>query len=194
MNGFVERSSYRHNNAPRRAGLSRVAEDLSAMRVTTPTPPPSATGSSTLTVGGRRRKSRSPGSMRARTDANTITTIVGKKRKSTASSSSGATASLYNPDDLVVDRGRKIKLKPKTQSRHSVENCMSIAEQQPPQNPYRPTKKQRSQSRDSREQFKKHPLSETSGPGDKSSGNSESAELSRVKKELEAVKKVRSHL
>jgi hypothetical protein len=126
---------------------------------------------------------------------NAVTTILGKKRKSTASSSSGATSSMYAPDDMIVDRGRKTKLKPKTQSRHSVENCISIVEQQP-HYPHRPSRKERSKSRDSRERPRKHPLSETSAPGEKSGANSEAAgsspaaELIQVKKELEALKKV----
>jgi hypothetical protein len=104
---------------------------------------------------------------------------------------------MYAPDDMMVDRGRKTKLKPKTQSRYSVENSTSTVEHQPQQHYHRPGKKERSKSRDSKERSKKHPLSE-SVSGEKSGANSESTsslattELSRMKKELETFKKVRS--
>jgi hypothetical protein len=115
---------------------------------------------------------------------------MSKKRKSTASSSSGATSSVYFTDDIAGDRGRKTKLK--TQSRHFVENTVSAVEQQAQQYIRRLSKKERSKSRDSRERTRKHPLSEA---GEKSGANattissSAASELSRVKKELEAIKK-----
>jgi hypothetical protein len=192
-----ERPYHRRNNTTKRAGLSRVAEDLTAMRVTTPTPPPSIPGPSMNIGSARRRKSRSPGSTRYRPDGTTIgttiSTVVSKKRKSSASASSVVT---NIPDEPIIDRGRKTKLK--TQSRYSVENSTSAAEQLPPPPPHihRLNKKQRSKSRDSKERNRKHPLSDTSRVGEKSSTNSAGAsssaasELSRVKKELDALKKV----
>jgi hypothetical protein len=129
-----------------------------------------------------------------------IATVVGKKRKSTASSSSGVTSSVYVIDDIVVDRGRKPKLKPpKTQSRNFVENSALTVERQTTQHPHRSGKKGRSKSRESRERTRKHPLSETTAPGEKSGVNTESAgsfaaaELIRIKQELDVLKKVRRY-
>jgi hypothetical protein len=195
---LTERPAHRRNHATRRAGLSRVAEDLSAMRVTTPTPPPTTPGTSTIVTVSRRRKSRSPGSTRSRTDGTTIAAAAGKKRKSTASSSSGATNSMYAVDEMICDRGRKAKSKPKTQSRHAAENSTTTMEQSQLHH-HRPSKKERSKSRDSRER-RKQPLSETSFSGEKSGVNTErvesfvTTELSRVKKELDTLKKVRRYL
>jgi len=114
---------------------------------------------------------------------------MSKKRKSTASSSSGVTSSMYFTDDIAGDRGRKTKLK--TQSRHFVENTVSAVEQQAQQYIRRLSKKERSRSRDSRERTKKHPLSEAekSGANATTISSSAASELSRVKKELEAIKK-----
>lgn len=191
----MERPAHRRSHTTRRAGLSRVAEDLSAMRVTTPTPPPTTPGTSTTVTVSRRRRSRSPGSTRSRTDGTTIAAMVGKKRKSTASSSSGATNSMYAVDEMGFDRGRKAKSKPKTQSRRSAENSTATTEQLQ-QYHHRPSKKERSKSRDSRER-RKQPLLETSFSGEKSSVNTESANsfvITELKKELDTLKKVRRYV
>jgi len=150
----------------------------------------------TTTVTGRRRRSRSPVAQ-ARTESMTIT--AGKKRKSTASSS-GATSSVYVADDMIADRGRKVKLKPKTQTRHAVENSTSVVEQQ---HPHRSSGKEKSRSHDSTEQLKKHTVMETGALDEKSvllssaaqSDNNQTSgvfEFYRVKKELELLKAVRS--
>lgn len=194
---FPERATHRrNNNAPLRSGLPRVQEGrISPMTIMPTTSAPNPGSNS-----GRRRKSRSPGSSRIRTDAGTITTSIGKKRKSSASSSSTATTFAHAPDDMVVDRGRKPKLKPKTQSRYSVENSSSALEASMPSalvTSHRLSKKDRSKSRDSKERSRKHPLSEASITIDKginlqpdAVGSFANAELLRVKKELEAHKKV----
>lgn len=94
---------------------------------------------------------------------------------------------------MVVDRGRKVKLKPKTHSRHGVENATSAVE------PHRSSGKERSKSRGSKERHKKL-VSETSALEEKNvrfSGGAQSTdtawsftELTRIKKELENLKKV----
>jgi hypothetical protein len=128
-----------------------------------------------------------------------MTITAGKKRKSTASSS-GATSSVYVADDMIADRGRKVKLKPKTQTRHAVENSTSVVEQQ---HPHRSSGKEKSRSHDSTEQLKKHTVMETGALDEKSvllssaaqSDNNQTSgvfEFYRVKKELELLKAVRS--
>lgn len=196
---IVDRSFHRRNGTAtsRRSGLALVPEDHSSAMVISATTPP------TNSAGRSRRKSRSPASMRSRTDSSTITTALGlgKKRKSTASSSSGAAGSVYGTDDMAVDRGRnpKTKLKPKVQSRYAAENTTSM-EQQSQQQPHshRFSRKERSKSHESRERTKKQPLSDTS-TGEKITniqqldivGSSSISELARVKKEIEMLKKVR---
>lgn len=207
MMSFTDRSSHRRNNANRRSSLALVPEDPSSALLAHATfSTPTAAGPS-----GRRKKSRSPASTRTRTDSSTITTAVGlgKKRKSAASSLSGTTNSIYGPDDMVVDRGRNLKpkSKAKTQSWHATENSASAAVEQPPlqSHSHRHSKKERSKSRDSKERSRKHPLSETSASGEKSvngqsgahsdsAGSFSTTELIRVRKELEALKKVCSIL
>ena len=199
----LERTSHRRNNVSHRNSLVRgpdgcglVSAAPHAMGITT-----SATTSNSS---GRRRKSRSPGSVpRPRTDSTTVTTAIGKKRKSSVSLSSAATSSVHAPDELIVDRGRKQKLKTKTLSRNSAENSTLATEQQitqPLMIPQRPSKKERSRSRSSRERgSKKFPLSESSAVISElekavNSGSDTttfaSAELLKLRKEMETLRKV----
>lgn len=203
MSGSVEWLPHRRNNAARR---TLVSQDLPSNAMITPTFP-SLVGQAGASGGGRRRKSRSPASTRTRPDFGTITIASGKKRKSVGYSSSHATTSLYavQSDDMPADRGRKTKLKPKTQSRYAPENSAStlesVSQQQPL--PHRSIKKERSKSVESKNRSRKHPLSDASasverGINGQGGGNSEStplsAELIKLKKELEAVKKVSHYL
>lgn len=100
---------------------------------------------------------------------------------------------------MVVDRGRKPKVKTKTQSRHSVENSATANDHLSLQAiSQRSSKKDRSKSRDSRERSRKHPLSESSTTAAEKSVNYNSdngasfasVEAVRLKKEIEILKKV----
>jgi hypothetical protein len=149
---------------------------------------PDTTTSITTGVTFRRRRSRSPSSTQAKIDSVTSTTSVGKKRKSIASSSSVAASFVSALDEMVVDRGRKVKSKPKTQSRHAVENLTSVVELR------RPSGKGRSKSRDSKDHLKKFVL-QTGALEEKSihfSGaqSSDATEFDRIKNELEILEKV----
>lgn len=202
MSGAERTSCRRGNNAARRTGQFRLTEDNAYPVVTVTSTKTSASETSTIGItGGRRRKSRSPGPAQARVESTINTTAAGKKRKSTASSSSTATSSLHFSDDTAVDRGRKVKLKLKTHSRHAVENSTSVVEQQ---HPHRSSGKERSRSRDAKEQLKKHSVPETGASEEKSvrlSGaaptdnirSSDAIEFLRVKKEVDILKKVHSY-
>lgn len=201
-----ERNSHRRNNVSHRNSLVRGPDGSYGLVSTTPSAMNAAASATTSSGSGRRRKSRSPGSVtRPRTDSSTVTTAMGKKRKSAISLSSAATSSVHGPDDMIVDRGRKPKLKTKTHSRNSTENSTPAMEQQIPQLPtipQRPSKKERSRSRGSRERgSKKFPLSESSAAvselekgfnsGVDAATSFTSAELLKLKKEMESLRKVR---
>ncbi|KAF7966544.1 hypothetical protein HWV62_37920, partial [Athelia sp. TMB] len=187
----------RRNTTVRRTLVTQDDHPNVTTSATSGTPQPLSQGNG----GVRRKKSRSPSSARPRTDFSTITTALGKKRKSTAPSpsSSGVTMFSAHSNDMPVDRGRKAKLKSKTQSRHALENASSAftAPLQSQTVGSRHSKKERSKSRESKERLRNQ-ASPAGFAGDKAAiehigRNSEaatlSAELSRVKKELEAVKR-----
>ncbi|KAF7976371.1 hypothetical protein HWV62_6935 [Athelia sp. TMB] len=188
----------RRNTTVRRTLVTQDDHPNVTTSATSGTPQPLSQGNG----GVRRKKSRSPSSARPRTDFSTITTALGKKRKSTAPSpsSSGVTMFSAHSNDMPVDRGRKAKLKSKTQSRHALENASSAftAPLQSQTVGSRHSKKERSKSRESKERLRNQ-ASPAGFAGDKAAiehigRNSEaatlSAELSRVKKELEAVKRI----
>lgn len=193
-----ERTSHRNSlvrGSDRSYGLVSTAPH--AMNVTT--------NATTSSGSGRRRKSRSPDSVpQPRTDSTTVTTAIGKKRKSAISLSSAATSSVHGSDEMIIDRGRKSKLKAKTHSRNFAENSTLTIEQlipQPPTVPQRPSKKERSRSRNSKETgSKKFPLSESSAvvselergvnSGSDTATLFASTELLRLKKEAEMLRKV----
>jgi hypothetical protein len=138
-----------------------------------------------------RRKSRSPGGQNVRsTEALSIATK--HRKKSTPSLS----ALSITTDDMPIDRGRQVKSKSSvvtTQSGLSVENSNM---------PARPSKreKDRSKSRDSQRQHRKHPHppSETTNRGNEPDIPPDHtdalylavADYTRMEKEIETLKKV----
>lgn len=193
---FVERTSNRRsNNATRRTSIFCGLDDgvSTVMTATIPkTNTPEMTTSTTTSLTTRRRKSRSPAAQ-----ARITASSVGKKRKSTASSSSAATSFASAIDEILsVDRGRKVKSKPKTQSRYAAENVASLV-------PHRSSVKERSKSRDSKERSRKFvseidPLEAksvhfTGGAQSTDTGSFDATELALIKDELDILKKVRRH-
>ncbi|KZP30460.1 hypothetical protein FIBSPDRAFT_814735 [Athelia psychrophila] len=184
----------RRNNTTRRALIPQDNPTNTLVSTASGVPLPLPPGTS---GGVRRKKSRSP-SARPRADFSAITTALGKKRKSTAPSSSGSGNFLFSArqDDMPVDRGRTPKLKSKTQSRHALENssAMAVTSQQQALGS-RPSKKERSKSRESKERARKHTSEVDSDkemvePGGRNSQTvALSAELSKIKKELEVAKR-----
>jgi hypothetical protein len=164
--------------------------NVGAQMVTTPTfyveAAPSASVASSSKRG--RRKSRSPGGQQRVPVTEVLN--VGKKKRSIPSLAA-------HTDDMVVDRGRKIKSKPTTpltQSRFAVENSNA---------PHRTTKKEkdRSKSRDLhnlRKQLYRDAQSESGFESQNDVGTQSDVagpilpglEVNQLKKEIEALKKV----
>lgn len=139
-----------------------------------------------------RRKSRSPGGQQ-RVPVTEVLNI-GKKKRSIPSLSA-------HTDDMAVDRGRKVKPKattPLTQSRFAVENANT---NMAPQRTFK-KEKDRSKSRDLHH-HRKHLLAQSESGFESQNdvethsdvaGTLPGLEVTRLKKEIEVLKKVRSYL
>ncbi|KAF8836835.1 hypothetical protein BDN67DRAFT_973689 [Paxillus ammoniavirescens] len=188
-----------------------AADRNSSRRNSTQRRPHTSTLGALAVSGQRRRRSRSPDGQPSQQQlphsvppkAETSHAEQNKRKKSgnTSFPHPNSRSFLISADDGNSDRGRKSKTKPRSHNRHLVENAPHASTSRAPENSSAASKRERSKSRESFKLPSKATISDVEGSGkdwqngfldthSEYSGPLAAAEFTRLKRELDNLKKV----